>query len=685
MRYYEIKADAVAGNAGEYGEEENESEILFRRRRADRERSAEIGVKAERFNRRFDGNTEIFVADIKKRQIIMGAITREDELCMQAVREFINAIEYPADPASVSMEEVVLSDVCSLMERADTMDYIADKDNYLENFDLSRLYHNGFRRNMFGEDLITETGKDELLKKADECMSDETLIPELKRIYQPSKLKMIKGHPVHYLIETDNTEIRKNVCSTLLSALHDSGRVKNLRYSYTNLDPAEGINGSFLDDLYKSAAGGSLIIHIPSDTGEEDSRYASVMMSGVEAVCEQMYACHNDVLTVICMPRECKKIKNVIYENLFGTGLVEIKEDLADREKSEKYLRLLAKKNGIRPDKKLFSMLNEEKTYLSTELRDIFGTWYDRKLKDTYYPQYKEIVTSAKKCAAEQKKGNAYRELNEMTGLSGAKEVINKAIDYYKAQKLFKLMGINEENPAMHMIFTGNPGSAKTTVARLFADIMKDNGILSTGQLVEVGRSDLVGKYVGWTAVQVKKCFKEAKGGVLFIDEAYSLVDDRDGMFGDEAINTIVQEMENHRDDMVVIFAGYPDKMEDFLSKNPGLRSRIAFHVPFNDYSTDELCEIAENMGKKKGIRFTADAASKLRDLFEEARLDPEFGNGRYVRNVLEKTRMNQASRLIKKNLDDLTAEDFMVIEAEDITVPAVSKRKEERTIGFAT
>lgn len=158
------------------------------------------------------------------------------------------------------------------------------------------------------------------------------------------------------------------------------------------------------------------------------------------------------------------------------------------------------------------------------------------------------------------------------------------------------------DRPAMHMVFTGNPGTAKTTVARLFARIMRENGLLSRGHLVEVGRGDLVGKYVGWTAQTVQKKFEQAEGGVLFIDEAYALVDDRSGSYGDEAINTIVQEMENHRDDMVVIFAGYPDRMEEFLQKNPGLRSRIAYHVPFADYSVEELCSIAALTARKKGL-----------------------------------------------------------------------------------
>ena len=198
----------------------------------------------------------------------------------------------------------------------------------------------------------------------------------------------------------------------------------------------------------------------------------------------------------------------------------------------------------------------------------------------------------------------------------------------------------------------------------------------------EAGRADLVGKYVGWTAPTIKAKFKEASGGVLFIDEAYSLVDDCDGSFGDEAISTIVQEMENHRKDLIVIFAGYPDKMEQFLRKNPGLRSRIAFHVPFEDYTGEELCQIARLLARKSGVTLTDEAGEKLLTLFEAARTAPDFGNGRFARTVIEQARMSQASRLLKMDCDQIQRRDIETICAEDIEI-SLPKKQEKRQIGF--
>ena len=278
--------------------------------------------------------------------------------------------------------------------------------------------------------------------------------------------------------------------------------------------------------------------------------------------------------------------------------------------------------------------------------------------------------------------GSAKQELADMIGLSSVKEVLNKAIASHKLKKLCMEKGIQKENASMHMVFTGNPGTAKTTVARLFAEIMKDEAILPTGKFVEVGRADLVGQHVGHTAPLVKKKFRDAQGGVLFIDEAYSLCDSYENSFGDEAINTIVQEMENHRDDVIVIFAGYPEPMKQFLDRNPGMQSRIAFQIEFEDYTTEELCAITRLMLAKKQLTITEAAMNRLECIYDVARKDSDYGNGRFVRKMLEEAEMNLAERIMGADSDSLTLEAVSTIEESDIPEYR-AKECNKITIGF--
>ena len=282
----------------------------------------------------------------------------------------------------------------------------------------------------------------------------------------------------------------------------------------------------------------------------------------------------------------------------------------------------------------------------------------------------------------EREAGSAQKELDEMIGLASVKEVIRKAVTGFKLKKLCMDRGIRKENPSLHMVFTGNPGTAKTTVARLFAEILKDEKILPSGRFVEVGRADLVGDHVGATAPLVRKRFREAQGGVLFIDEAYSLCDGYENSFGDEAINTIVQEMENHRDNVAVIFAGYSEQMRRFLDRNPGMSSRIAFHVEFEDYSVSELCDITGLMLAEKQMKITDAAMEKLRHIYETARENSDFGNGRFVRKMLEEAEMNLAVRVQQTDESLLTEEVLTTIEASDIPEPELG-RTQEKKIGF--
>ena len=284
----------------------------------------------------------------------------------------------------------------------------------------------------------------------------------------------------------------------------------------------------------------------------------------------------------------------------------------------------------------------------------------------------------------ERKPGTAKTELDNMIGLVSVKDIIHKSIAYYKLNKLCIDKGIARETASLHMVFTGNPGTAKTSVARLFAEILKDEKVLSTGAFVEVGRADLVGEHVGATALLVKRKFKEAQGGVLFIDEAYSLCDSYENDFGDEAINTLVQEMENHREDVIVIFAGYTELMQKFLDRNPGMLSRIAFQVEFEDYSIGELCDIAKLMVSEKNLTITDAAMNKLRKNFGMVREEKDYGNGRYVRKSLEEAEMNLAKRVFKYKESEITTELITTIEESDIPNPNIRK-KTIRRMGFAS
>ena len=280
--------------------------------------------------------------------------------------------------------------------------------------------------------------------------------------------------------------------------------------------------------------------------------------------------------------------------------------------------------------------------------------------------------------------GDARQKLEQMIGLESVKKVINKAAANFKFNKLCMERGISKDKASLHMVFTGNPGTAKTTVARLFANILKDEKVLSSGIFVETGRADLVGDHVGSTAKMVKRKFKEAQGGVLFVDEAYSLCDGHTGGFGDEAINTLVQEMENHREDVIVIFAGYPKPMEEFLDRNPGMKSRIAFEVQFEDYTVDELVDIAKLMVSDKNMSITEEAIAKLRSNFEIVSKSEDYGNGRYVRKMLEEAEMNLAERCFRYDASDITDELLTTIEAEDIPETKLNDASSKIRIGFA-
>ena len=275
--------------------------------------------------------------------------------------------------------------------------------------------------------------------------------------------------------------------------------------------------------------------------------------------------------------------------------------------------------------------------------------------------------------------------LNELIGLEDVKEQVKKITAFARMKKDLPQ---NLKVPvALNMEFIGNPGTAKTTVARIMAGLLCEVGLLKSADIVEVGRSDLVAKYVGQTAVKVKEVFSKAEGKLLFIDEAYSLVDFWEGEFGDEAINTIVQEMENRRDKTVVVFAGYPDKMEDFFSRNPGLRSRVPYKITFKDYSVEELVKITELEATKRGFTINSAASEKLTGVYETVKDDPNSGNGRFCRNVVEAAILNYATRVYGITDSDAeacnTVKDFTLTDKDFESVTMDQQSKNNKPIGF--
>jgi len=261
----------------------------------------------------------------------------------------------------------------------------------------------------------------------------------------------------------------------------------------------------------------------------------------------------------------------------------------------------------------------------------------------------------------------------DLIGLAPVKQRIRDIAALLVIDKLRLNLGLQAQTPSLHMSFTGNPGTGKTTVALRMAQILHRLAYVRKGHLVAVTRDDLVGQYIGHTAPKTREVLKKAMGGVLFIDEAYYLYrpeNERD--YGQEAIEILLQVMENQRDDLVVILAGYKDRMDTFFQSNPGLSSRIAHHLDFPDYSHDELLQIGDKMLVGMNYRFGSDARATFAEYLTRRRAQPHFANARSVRNALDRMRLRQASRLFAERDRELTRDDLTTLHASDIRASRV-------------
>lgn len=499
-------------------------------------------------------------------------------------------------------------------------------------------------------------------RKAKSLMADQSFLEELERIFSQDNRQSFVAHPVHYRIVAEDKEQGKKLRELLMKALLQNKRLISSRSDcYYNLDgdnPWSTVN-KFMD----MTAGCTAVIYAnKSETGEAQK--------GLELLKNMAEKYSRDTLFIIMEIGEGDNNGQLYYEGLSEfLDIVTIGTKPMSVEGVIGQLKTMAAEKGMA---ELFEscpprLKISNKVYSNKELHRIFQKWSKGCVQKMVYKAYADLELIKAKAQEGQLDNEA--KLQKMIGLKDVKELVKELIAVGQLDKLRREKGLKQQSKALHMLFTGNPGSAKTTVARLLPKILAKEGLIATPKLVEVGRADLVGQFVGWTAKLVKEKFAEAKGGILFIDEAYALCGEGKD-FGPEAINTLVQEMENNRDQVLVIFAGYSHKMKSFLEQNEGLKSRISYHLDFPDYNPKELLEILEMMAKEQGFTLEEEAKLKCQGFFKTVVTQEDFGNGRFVRKLLERAATKQALRLKKGNqLEELPVEILGELKAEDFEI----------------
>ena len=523
------------------------------------------------------------------------------------------------------------------------------------------------------------------LRDAEKLLADETFKEEFARVYSKENVKHFYGQPVHYKIIAGKASAAFSLANLLVATLYTNKRLISRRISLLTNISENCYDESDFEKIFENAAGGTVIIELSGER-VKSGQFAHAYEEVVEFIADTVKRFQRNTLCIFVeaadKPGFSEQLTAKLQDDLH---IIELHEGAGNRETALAYLKslMIDSATTFYTDEELLEAMGDKLTFSASDIYSVREKLFNSSLKNKTYPAYREVDRLVVK--GEEKTNDAYTDFREMIGLKDQKALIEQIIAAHRVQKMRLDMNLDKQKAALHMSFTGTPGTAKTTVARLIAQILARDGVLKTGRFVECGRADLVAKYVGWTAKAVRAKFREARGGVLFIDEAYSLSDGEHTTFGDEAINTIVQEMENNRDSVIVIFAGYPDKMKAFLDRNEGLRSRIAFHVDFPDYTADELTDIFKLMAKRRGYEISDDVAAHCKKIFKRVAKKKNFGNGRFVRTLLEQAWLKQSQRIIKENEGgSVTREDLTRFKVEDFDVNLDKKFRDERKLGFA-
>lgn len=523
---------------------------------------------------------------------------------------------------------------------------------------------------------------EECRQRAHEILGSSSLYEELDRIYSPENQQIYKGHPVHYLISAGAWGAAEDIYELLIKALYNNKRLISNRITLFREVQRKGYKDSRYQKVIEAGEGGTVIIELKSNEGM--GRFATDFHEFTKRTGEILEKQKKDTLFIFVeITGKSLNDDDAIDNILKKADIIQITEGTGTLQDARNYLTELVEQVDFGTEDKsdVYDYLAEAETYSVTDIFNAYNAWYGSGLKIHVYRAYREKKSFQVEVTRVPNK--PYDTLQEMIGLTEVKTVIDEIIAASKVVRARERMGLNTQGASFHMMFSGNPGTAKTSVARLLCKILKEESAISSGRFVECGRQDLVAKYVGWTARMVEDKFKEAQGGILFIDEAYALVDSSN-TYGAEAINTVVQMMENYRDSVIVIFAGYSEKMQTFLEQNEGLKSRIAFHLSFPDYSPEELTDILTLMSQKRDYQIDEEAKEYCKELFCNAVKEENFGNGRYVRNILDQAIIKQSARILKmETREDISREEICRLKREDFRIHEIVKKSEKR-IGFA-
>ncbi|MBQ1567579.1 MAG: AAA family ATPase [Erysipelotrichaceae bacterium] len=494
--------------------------------------------------------------------------------------------------------------------------------------------------------MVTSMGQ--LLKKYGLSVSHEVYVLDMSR-YQSSSQEVLFLQDIYValtgknpIVLIENFEEASPIFNRMLSELVMEGNcVLNKRYTLKNNQLVEATN-TLSGDIIDRLNGNDKVLVFISE--KNPTKLMDVFgKSFIEKIVDKVKTEKLDEESLL-------KIIDQLVESLVNRCRVQLEIDLDVDRSINEYLRSIYEPNdGIDSLSPTVKKIYNEMVDVALKYDDISkaSIRHDETIKLTFNEVTVDLdVIDDSRAEREE----IQKELDEIVGLDDVKNYLLSLENLLKINQIRKQKGLKTNEISKHMIFTGNPGTGKTTIARLVSRMMKACGILKQGQLVEVTRADLVGKYVGHTAPLTMSVIQSALGGVLFIDEAYSLYRGKDDSFGLEAIDTLVKAMEDHRDDLIVILAGYTREMKEFLEANSGLKSRFANIIEFSDYTGEELMLIAKSIAKGKDYVIAEDALRPLQDYFTiiQAQNDPNSGNGRLARNLVEDAILNQSKRLLE-------------------------------------